>query len=71
MTHEKSKSELDNDLNEALKETFPGSDAIAINATDDRPRRPIGRRPPQLDKNLVEELAREVKKSQAGAKKPN
>jgi hypothetical protein len=62
MTHEKSKLELDHDLDEALKETFPGSDAIAIDATGDKPNRPIGRRPPRLDKDLIDELAREVKK---------
>jgi hypothetical protein len=62
MPHEKSKFELDHDLDEALKETFPGSDAIAVDATGDKPYRPIGRRPPQLDKDLIDELAREVKK---------
>lgn len=69
MTHEKSKFELDHDLDEALKETFPGSDAIAIDATGDKPNRPIGRRPPKLDKDLIDELAREVKKRLEANKK--
>jgi hypothetical protein len=71
MTHEKSKSELDDDLDEALMETFPGSDAIAIDATDDKPHRPIWRRPPQFDKTLIDELAHEVKKRHASNKKAN
>jgi hypothetical protein len=61
----KSKGQLDEELNEALKETFPGSDAVAIDASLDRPIRPIGRRPPRIDKALVEDLAREVRKSHA------
>jgi hypothetical protein len=61
----KSKGQLDEELNEALKETFPGSDAVAIDASIDRPIRPIGRRPPRIDKALVEDLAREVRKSHA------
>jgi hypothetical protein len=32
MSARKPKSELDNDLDEALKETFPGSDPIAVDA---------------------------------------
>jgi hypothetical protein len=64
----KSKAQLDEELNEALKETFPGSDAIAIDASTDAPIRPVGRRPSGIDKALVEDLAREVRKShpQAG-----
>lgn len=61
----KSKAQLDEELNEALKETFPGSDPVAIDASTDKPIRPIGRRPPGIDKALVEDLAREVRKSHA------
>lgn len=68
MGDKKSKSQLDEELTEALKETFPGSDAIAIDASDDKPFRPIGRRPPEIDKRLVDDLAREVKKDQARTK---
>lgn len=65
MQSKKSKSQLDADLDEALQETFPGSDAIAIDAVDDKPSRPIERRPPQIDKQLVEDMARQLKKSRA------
>jgi hypothetical protein len=68
MGHKKSKSQLDEELNEALKETFPGSDPIAVDAVDDKPFRPVGRRPPEIDKRLVDDLARKVKKDQARAK---
>ena len=64
MGDKKSKSQLDEELTEALKE----SDAIAIDASDDKPFRPIGRRPPEIDKRLVDDLAREVKKDQARTK---
>lgn len=65
MTIRKSKAQLDEELNEALKETFPGSDPVAIDASTDKPIRPIGRRPPGIDKALVEDLARKVRKSHA------
>jgi hypothetical protein len=68
MDEKKSKSQLDEELNEALKETFPGSDAIAIDASGDKPFRPIERRPPEIDKRLVDDLAREVRKSQTRTK---
>jgi ADP-heptose:LPS heptosyltransferase len=68
MDDKKSKSQLDEELNEALKETFPGSDAIAIDALGDKPFRPVERRPPEIDKQLVDDLARKVKKRQAATK---
>jgi hypothetical protein len=68
MKDKKSKSQLDDELNEALKETFPGSDAIAVDACGDKPFRPIERRPPEIDKQLVDDLARQVKESQARTK---
>jgi hypothetical protein len=61
MSDPKSKSQLDKELNEALKETFPGSDSIAIDATEGRAIRPEGRRPPEIDKGLVAELSRKTK----------
>lgn len=57
----KNKSELENELDTALEATFPASDPVsiegAVSATPDRPR---DRRPPAIDKKLVEELAKEV-----------
>ena len=57
------KQELDKELDEALKETFPASDPIAVDPdTGGKPDRPIHRKPAQIDKALVEELARNVAK---------
>lgn len=55
------RKELDAELDEALQETFPASDPIAVgDVTSTKPDRPVGRRPAKLDKELVEELARNV-----------
>ncbi len=61
MTKEKPKAEIDKELNQALEDTFPGSDAIAVDSTDDKPIRPVDRKPPLIDKELVEKLAEEAK----------
>lgn len=61
MSTEKSKAEIDKELDEALDETFPGSDAIAVDATDDRPVRPKDRQPPRIDRDLVEKLSEKTK----------
>jgi hypothetical protein len=58
---EKSKAEIDKQLNEALEETFPGSDAIAVDRQSGDVVRPLGRKPPIIDKQLVEKLAEEAK----------
>lgn len=56
------KSELDRELNDALKSTFPASDPVAISdATSTEPDRPIGRKPALLDKELARELAEHLK----------
>lgn len=56
-----SRTELDAELDEALQETFPASDPIAVGeVTGTEPDRPLDRRPAKLDKDLVEELARNV-----------
>ena len=60
-----SKAELDKQLNEALKETFPASDPVAIGeAHASEPDRPIGRKPALLDKELVRELADHLKQKE-------
>jgi hypothetical protein len=61
MGNDKSKSQLDKDLDEALRETFPGSDPIAVDRSDDKPIRPMDRRPPIINKQLVEQLAQKAK----------
>lgn len=61
----KTKAELDEELDEALKETFPGSDPFVIDPSPDKPIRPIGRRTAGIDKALVNELARKVRKDHA------
>ncbi|MBA2125902.1 hypothetical protein DLM45_06650 [Hyphomicrobium methylovorum] len=65
----KTRPEQDSELNESLKETFPGSDALASNVTDDPAVRPVNRQPPKIDKDLVDRLAKQAK--QAGTKNPS
>ena len=53
--------ELDKELDEALKATFPASDPVAVGeTTSTEPDRPLNRRPAKLDLELVNELARHV-----------
>lgn len=60
-TEKKKRAELESELNKALEATFPASDAITIDDTiSDMPDRPVDRRPPKIDKKLVDALAREV-----------
>ncbi len=61
MNRDKPKAELDKELDEALDETFPGSDAIAVDEKDDKPVRPVDRQPPLIDKELVEKLSEKAK----------
>jgi hypothetical protein len=61
MNREKPKAEVDKELDEALDETFPGSDAIAVDRNDDEPVRPVDRRPPLIDKDLVKKLSEKTK----------
>lgn len=57
----KKSKDLDAELENALEATFPASDPVSIGEdTSDKPDRPASRRPPQIDKHLVEELAAEV-----------
>ena len=60
-----SKAELDRELNDALKGTFPASNPVTIgDATSTEPDRPIGRKPALLDKELVHELAEHLKQKE-------
>ena len=60
-----SKAELDKQLDEALKDTVPASDPVAIgDAHASEPDRPIGRKPALLDKELVRELADHLKQKE-------
>ncbi len=61
MGKDKPKAELDNELDEALDETFPGSDPIAVDRQDDKPVRPADRQTPIIDKELVEKLSEKAK----------
>jgi hypothetical protein len=61
MSGTKHKQELDEDLDEALKETFPGSDAIAVDARQGKPVRPIDRRPPVITNEIVAQLVQRAK----------
>jgi hypothetical protein len=68
MSNEKPKAQVDKELNEALKETFPGSDPIAVDRKEDEPVRPIDRRPALIDKALVETLSEKAKSDHAKPK---
>jgi hypothetical protein len=58
------RSEVDEELDEALKATFPASDPVAVGeTTSTKPDRPIDRRPVEIDIELVNELARHVDES--------
>ncbi|MTD93539.1 hypothetical protein GIW81_04225 [Hyphomicrobium sp. xq] len=60
----KQSPEVDKELNEALKATFPASDPVAVGeTTSTQPDRPLNRRPAELDLELVNELARHVDKT--------
>jgi hypothetical protein len=62
-----SKAELDKQLDDALKGTFPASDPVTIGeAHGAEPDRPIGRKPALLDKDLVRELADHLKRKEQG-----
>jgi hypothetical protein len=61
-----SNAELEKQLDNALQQTFPASDPTSIGEpTANEPDRPIHRRPALLDKELVDELARNVAAHQA------
>lgn len=68
MTKAKSKKATDADqdaqLDKALVATFPASDAVRIAERDDPRSVREDRRPAELDRNLVEKLARLVKDKQ-------
>ena len=64
----KKSTELDTELERALEATFPASDPVSIGkGTADRPDRPANRRPPRIDKKLVEQLAAEVARKKGAA----
>ena len=55
------RKELDDQLGKALEATFPASDPVSVGQpTEDDPARPLNRKPPRIDKALVEKLAREA-----------
>ena len=67
---QQSKAELNQELDDALKGTFPASDPVAIGvATSGEPDRPIGRKPALIDKELVQELAAHVAAKQKEPKR--
>lgn len=54
-------AELDRQLDEALKATFPASDPVAVgHTTGTEASRPEHRRPAAIDKALVDRLAKKV-----------
>jgi hypothetical protein len=65
----KLKRQHEKDLNTALEQTFPASDALSDNEVDHRPLRPVHRLPPLIDKKLVDDLAKRVEKKQRTSRK--
>jgi hypothetical protein len=60
-TGNKSKQELDDELDEALAETFPASDAMAVDGDTGQAVRPEGRQTPKIDQQLVADLSEKAK----------
>lgn len=64
----KKKAELEEELDAALEATFPASDPLAIGEeTAGGPDRPVGRKPPRIDKKLVDALAKKVAEKKGAA----
>lgn len=69
-TNDRPDAELEEQLDQALEDTFPASDPIAIgDVTTAEPDRPLHRKPAALDRDLVDRLAREVAKHHEHGKK--
>lgn len=63
-----SKAELERQLDDALKQTFPASDPITVGVpTAFIPDRPVDRQVPLTDTDLVNELAANVEERHAKA----
>jgi hypothetical protein len=63
-----SKAELERQLDDALKQTFPASDPVSVGKpTAFIPDRPVDRRAPLTDTELVNELAANVEERHAKA----
>ena len=63
-----SKAELERQLDDALKQTFPASDPITVGVpTAFIPDRPVDRQAPLADTELVNELASNVEERHAKA----
>jgi hypothetical protein len=64
-----SKAELERQLDDALKQTFPASDPITVGVpTAFIPDRPVDRQAPMTDTELVNELAANVQEKHAKAR---
>lgn len=66
--HGKLKTDLDSQLTDALKDSFPASDPVSVGQTSTKPTGRIDRRPPKIDKQSVDETARRLEKRRAGQK---
>lgn len=65
---QKKKAELEKELDKALEATFPASDAVSIDSQiSDTPDRPVHRRPPAIDKKVVDKLAKQVAEKKGAA----
>ncbi|MGE3915129.1 MAG: hypothetical protein AB7F78_05465 [Hyphomicrobiaceae bacterium] len=69
---DKPREKTERELDKALKDTFPASDPIPPShetGAEDKPGAPIDRRPAEVDHDLVDQLADELKR-EIGTKKP-
>jgi hypothetical protein len=63
MADQTHKHESDVALHEALKQTFPASDPVTPKETEVTPSRPAIRKPAEVDKSAVDELAKRIPNS--------
>jgi hypothetical protein len=56
----KTKQEKDRDLDKSLEQSFPASDPMSTNKAEDKPTRPMERKPAEIEKSSVDALAKEA-----------
>jgi hypothetical protein len=67
MSGGKKDPETERELDQALEQTFPASDPVAVADEDKEPVRPVDRRPAPLDRATVDRLAEQLdKRKKAG-----
>lgn len=62
---ETQRKSTDDELDDALKQTFPASDPVSVGSDGEGAGARVDREPARLDRALVERLSREVKRKTA------